>query len=185
MEKRSIDGGGSSRLMSSSFHWSRLTLLVWLLWLVGCSGEQPGGVKQGLGSRHVEPTTEAGVMSQQRPTPAAALSGGKHAVWVLMKESASLTTASKARGWRARGSSVYNSLTSTASTSQAALKRYLDQKGTKYKAHWIANAIRVEADEATIAELKQRSDVARVFDDGQFEIPQPIPSNGQSVDTVE
>jgi len=185
MEKRSIDGGGSSRIMSSSFHWSRLTLLVWLLWLVGCSGEQPSDVKQGLGGRYIEPTTAPGIAPQQRPTSAAALAGGKRAVWVLMKESASLTTASKTRGWRARGASVYNSLTSTASTSQAALKRFLDQKGTKYKAHFIVNAVRVEADEATIAEIKERSDVARVFDDGQFEIPQPIPSNGQSVDAVE
>jgi len=188
MEKRSIDGGGSSRIMSSSFHWSRLTLLVWLLWLVGCSGEQPSDVnKQGLdGSRYIEPSKAAGITPQARPTPVAKLAGGKQAVWVQLKQSPSLTTASRTRGWRARGTAVYNALTSAASTSQASLKSYLDAKGVKYKAHWIVNAVRVEADEATIAELKKRSDVARVFDDGHLEIPQPIPSTGQaSVDAVE
>ncbi|HEY6725366.1 MAG TPA: carboxypeptidase regulatory-like domain-containing protein [Polyangiaceae bacterium] len=185
MENTSTHDGGHSRFMSWNLRGPLLTLLVWLSWLVGCSGEQPSGVQQGLDGTRFEPTSAPGALQAQRPMPAA-VAGNKRVVWVELKQSASLTTASRTRGWRARGQSVYSELTRTAASSQASLRRFLEQKGVKYKAHWIVNAVRVEADEATIAELEQRSDVARVLDDQRYEIPQPTPGNGQaSVNSVE
>ncbi|HEU5073639.1 MAG TPA: S8 family serine peptidase, partial [Polyangiaceae bacterium] len=186
MTNESISDEGRSGFMSSDYRWPRLILLTWLLWLVGCSGEQPGDVQQELdGSRFVEPTAAPGTLQGQRPT-SATVAGTKRVVWVQLKQSASLGAASKARGWRARGQAVFNELTTTAATSQASLKQFLEQRGVKYRAHWIVNALRVEADEATITEIAQRSDVARVLDDHYYEIPQPSPGNGQaSVNSVE
>lgn len=178
MNNEPICGGGDSRFLSSSCRRSGFTLLLWILWLVGCSGEQPGGVQQGLdGDRFIEPPAAPGGLQAQRPTVTVA--GNTRAVWVELKQRASLTSASKTRGWSARGKSVYDELVQTAASSQASLKQHLDRKRVKYKAHWIVNALRVEADEATIAEIEQRSDVARVVDDHYFEIPQPTPGNGQ------
>lgn len=185
MQNESIRGGRCSRFMSSSFRWPRLTLLLWLLWLIGCSGEQPDSMQQGLDGDRFEPTGAPGSLQAQRPMPAT-VAGNKRVVWVELKQSASLATASRTRGWRARGQSVYSELTRTAAASQASLRQFLQQKGVKHKAHWIVNAVRVEADEATIAEIARRSDVARILDDQRYEIPQPTPGTSQaSVNSVE
>ena len=151
---------------------------------VGCKSDEdqgraePEGVQklaatpvsdQGAGTSSAAPTTGAG-------NPDAAVgpgtgTGSNQAVWVVMKAKAATTQAAATKDWKTRGSNVYNALVSTASTSQSALHALLVQKNVKHRPFWIVNAIKVEADQATIDEIAQRSDVAEVVKDKAYSIP--------------
>lgn len=105
----------------------------------------------------------------------------------MMKQRANLgVAASASKSWSKRGSNVYQSLTSTARTSQSSLVQALKTKGIAHKPFWIVNAVKVTADDATITELSRRSDVAKVIPDGVVSIPEPRPGTQEAViDTIE
>lgn len=106
---------------------------------------------------------------------------GQRSVWLVLKQKPNLTNAVTGRNWKSRGTAVLQTLTSNARSSQANLLQTLQARGITHKPFWIVNAIKVTADDATIAELSQRSEVARVVDDKALEIPKPIPSASKAI----
>lgn len=92
-----------------------------------------------------------------------------------MRERANLKPARGVTNWRNRGETVRRALVDTANRSQASLKTFLTQRGAKTRSFFIANALRVEADQATIDAIAKRSDVARVVPDRVYAIP-PVDS---------
>lgn len=65
-------------------------------------------------------------------------------------------------------------LQAQAEQGQAGVRAALDEAGLAYRAFWIANAIRVEADADTLAALSQRRDVRRIYADKPMRLPEPI-----------
>ena len=104
-------------------------------------------------------------------------------VWVVMKDKAALSQAAATKDWKTRGANVHDALTTTASQSQSALHTALVQKGVKHKSYWIVNAMKVEADQATIADIAKRSDVAQVIADKKYSIP-PLQPGGKTPGTT-
>jgi len=100
-------------------------------------------------------------------------------VWVVMKDSAPRAQATGTNNWNTRGANVHNALTSTASQSQSSLRAALVKKGVKHKSFCIVNAMKVEADQATIDEIAKRSDVARIVKDHKYSIP-PLQPAGRT-----
>jgi hypothetical protein len=96
----------------------------------------------------VTPANDAGSDTRTEPD-----SGIKSVVWVKVKQQANLTQAITVKDWKGRGESVRNALTTNANNSQSAIRSFLSQRGVKFRPFWIVNAIRVEADQATIDEL--------------------------------
>ena len=84
-------------------------------------------------------------------TLATTLAQGASEFWVRFADRADLSATSAIDGWRARGQAVYDALTATADTSQAAVRDYLAAEGVEYKAYWAANAIHIEAGTAALA----------------------------------
>ncbi|MGE5786088.1 MAG: S8 family serine peptidase, partial [Myxococcales bacterium] len=102
-------------------------------------------------------------------------------VWVKMKQKPSLAAAAASKDWTTRGKQVHSVMTSTASSSQASLVAYLAAEKIQYKAFWIANAIKIKADEDAIAAIAKRSDVERIVPDGGLTIAPPKRSSLQIV----
>lgn len=121
-------------------------------------------------------------LAASKATPA-----GQRTVWVKLKPRANLSGAvANVKGWGKRGTAVHNALLSTARSSQSSLVQALKDKGVTHKPFWIANTVKVTADEATIAELAKRSDVAKIVDDRIFRIPEPQPGAAEAIiNTIE
>lgn len=174
-------------------HLSLSQLWLCLLFLVGCSARfEASDVKQSeVEQSGADLTTAAGpgATSKTKQTKAAkaeSLPAGQRVVWVKMKAAASLSVQAQPKAWKARGEAVYKSLTNAAKSGQASLRTTLDQKHVSYKSFWAVNALRVVADDATINEIKGRSDVASVVDDYRIEIPEPNPGRvEQAVQGIE
>jgi subtilisin family serine protease len=114
------------------------------------------------------PTTLPAPLPAPAPQPP---STQKKTVWVVMHQTASLTQALATRDWKTRGQLVYNQLTATAASSQVGVRALLVTRGATYKPFWIANTLRVTADQATIDELATRPDVARIVPDSTYQLP--------------
>lgn len=112
------------------------------------------------------------VLSAQQAADAADKRSEK-AVWVVLKQKPGLASAATSKDWKVRGKQVHDALTTTASKSQASLIAYLSEKQIAYKPFWIANAVKIRADAATIDEIAKRSDVAKIVKDGGFSIEPP------------
>ena len=106
------------------------------------------------------------------PQPQAApLVAGRRAVWLMMKDQADLSGATARRTWKERGQFVYDRLTAASARSRAALQASLAASGAKVSHFWIVNAVRVEADEATISALARDPAVAEVLPEQVFAVP--------------
>jgi subtilisin family serine protease len=103
--------------------------------------------------------------------------GGTKVVWVMMKDQADLSQAVSVTDWSIRGQSVVDSLTNIAENSQNAIRATLAQQGINYQPFWIVNALRVEANQATIDALAKRSDVSAILADDVYSIPEPQPGD--------
>ena len=100
--------------------------------------------------------------------------------WVMLRDKADLETAKRAKGWKERGDAVVNELKATAEKSQKGLKHLLKGKNKKFEAFWIANAIKVTADTATIKELAARPEVAEILNDEPLQLPAPRPGEEEA-----
>ncbi|MGH3681460.1 MAG: S8 family serine peptidase [Natronosporangium sp.] len=96
--------------------------------------------------------------------------------WVVLDQQADLTTAAAVEGWEARGSQVYDTLTTTAEQSQAGLAALLSDRGADHQSFWIVNAIKVTGDRALVDELAGRPEVGEILADRTYQIPQPRPA---------
>jgi subtilisin family serine protease len=113
------------------------------------------------------------------PAPASksqpAAPGPSMSAWLILKQKADLSRAFTIQDWNARGRYVVEQLQATARTSQAGLRGALNVQGLRHRPIWIVNAIRVDADAATLKALARRPEVERVVPDVPFRIPKPIP----------
>jgi len=111
---------------------------------------------------------------------------GQATFWVILRDKADLSPAFGARDWKARGSFVYEHLTSAASESQASLRLMLQDRGVLYQPFWIINAIRVTGGQDILTDIAARPEVAEITADRTFEIPQPLPGKDEpGVETIE
>lgn len=111
---------------------------------------------------------------------------GDTTFWVILREKAELGSAKNIKSWKDRGQFVVERLQDTANRSQGSIRSLLKGKGKKYETFWIANAIKVTADQATIKELATRPEVLEITADEP--IPVPDPGDGKeepSADAVE
>lgn len=100
--------------------------------------------------------------------------GRETSFWVILQEKADLEPAKQVKGWKERGDFVVNQLKAVADRSQKDLRSLLKGKNKQFESFWIANAIRVTADQATIAELAARPEVEQIIADEPAQLPQPI-----------
>jgi len=100
------------------------------------------------------------------------LQGGRTvAYWVLLRQKADLSGASRIQDWDARGSFVYQRLNAVANSSQKGLRAVLRSQGVNAKAFWIINAIRVRSTIATLVAVAARDDVERILPDWNARLP--------------
>jgi hypothetical protein len=100
--------------------------------------------------------------------------------WVLLRDKADLEPAKNIKSWKERGDFVVDQLKATADRSQKELRKLLKDKGKNFEAFWIANAIKVTADTATIKELATRPEVAEIINDEPQRLPEPQPGQEEA-----
>ena len=112
-------------------------------------------------------------------------SKGEATFFVVLKQKADLRPAHGISNRTERGVFVHQRLQAVAEQSQAALRRWLADRGVSHKSFWIVNAIRVTGDEALLGELAARPEVDRIVLEGGYEIPKPEPGSEEAlVDAV-
>src|SRR6187551_320030 len=116
--------------------WAGSALLVGVrLW--GCSAQQETSEEDSLSQKDQAATLtgapqQAKATSAKAPRPshttdAARAADGRHRVWVVMKNTASLAVVNT-KDWKARGQSVHQNLVRSADQAQASLKSWLKDK---------------------------------------------------------
>jgi serine protease AprX len=95
------------------------------------------------------------------------MNGGTASVVVFLADQADVSAANDIKDQDARGWFVYKSLKATADRTQAPIRKLLDGANVQYQAFWAANMMVVDADQALVAQLAARSDVARIDSNDQ------------------
>ncbi len=116
----------------------------------------------------------SGSNTNASPQTSALQTKSRSSVWLVLKDRAALERAHTMRDWKSRGDFVYNELKKKADSTQAPIRALLDSRGVSYRSFWIVNAIKVDADAATLDELKKRTDIAKILPDRVYKIPEPI-----------
>ena len=106
---------------------------------------------------------------------------GEATFFVVLKQKADLRPAHGIGNRAERGVFVHQRLQAVAAQSQAALRRWLADRGVSHQAFWIVNAIRVTGDEALLSELAARPEVDRIVLEGGYEIPKPEPGSEEAL----
>lgn len=106
---------------------------------------------------------------------------------VEFTERADLAAAAALADWDERGASVVRELHATAESSQAGLRKELDEEGVDYTGFWITNAILVHGGTRELADsIAQQPDVAALTSPEVYQIPEPAPGDEEpTVDAVE
>ena len=92
---------------------------------------------------------------------------------LYLSEQADLSGAADLQSKDEKGQYVYDQLTAVAAQSQPALLQALDKLGVAYEPFWIANMVWVRGDEAALAKLAQRPEVAHVYANPTVAAEQP------------
>jgi subtilisin family serine protease len=92
----------------------------------------------------------------------AAQAGGEVEAIVRLADTADLSGAAALPDKDAKGRYVYDQLRRTATTSQAGLRRLLDERGADYRPYWVTNMIWVRGDWALLQELARRPEVVAI-----------------------
>jgi serine protease AprX len=95
-------------------------------------------------------------------TPAKPPADRTDSVLVVLREQADLSGAARIADRLERRRFVYESLRAQADAAQAPLRRELERRGIRYRAHFLLDMLEVEADPTDAAWLARRADVARV-----------------------
>jgi subtilisin family serine protease len=157
---------------------AQATRACWLVALLACVAaceqstrsdqlSEVGVAEQALQVAPTGPTGSTGGTGTATGSPKTA----KRAVWVKLRERANLTQARGVATWNGRGTAVLDALRTTATRSQAGVRAFLAQRNVQAQPFWIANVIRIEADQATIDTLARRADVEAVVPDRVYSIP--------------
>ena len=110
------------------------------------------------------------------PRSAAKPPNEKVTAWVVMKERANLAGVHGVRDWKARGKAVHERLQDAANVNQAGLRAWLTRNNVEHKPFWVVNTVRVTANQATLAEIAKRPDVAEILEDKVIPVPPLIPA---------
>ncbi len=103
---------------------------------------------------------------------------GQANFWIGMAVQADLSAAYD-MDWESRGRYVYNTLTETASQTQAGAIAYLEAHNLDYESFWINNSLYVRGGDLTaVQDLAARGDVARIKADEVFYLPEPPEDEG-------
>ncbi len=92
---------------------------------------------------------------------------------LYLTEQADLSGAAKLPTKEEKGQYVFDQLTAVAARTQPDLIKELDRLDIAYQPFWIANMIWVKGDEAVLAQLARRPDVAHVYANPQIKMPEP------------
>jgi len=92
---------------------------------------------------------------------------------VLLSEQTDLSAAAALGSKTAKGAYVYQTLSSTAESSQKALRAMLDSKGVPYRSYWVVNTLWVRGDINLIQQIAQRPEVAHVYANPQVQLSLP------------
>ena len=104
---------------------------------------------------------------------AAAASDGEAEFLLYLTEQADLGGAADLQSKDEKGQYVYDQLTAVAAQSQPALLQELDKLGVAYEPFWIANMVWVRGNEAVLAQVAQRPEVAHVYANPTVAAEQP------------
>jgi subtilisin family serine protease len=97
---------------------------------------------------------------------------GPVTAWVMLKDRRPPTlTAATRRNWNQLGQEVYAQLTTRASVTQSSLLTWLSERRIEHKSFWIVNAVRITADQDTLAEVARRPEVDRLVPEGTYSLP--------------
>ncbi|MEJ3743312.1 S8 family serine peptidase [Actinomycetes bacterium KLBMP 9797] len=103
---------------------------------------------------------------------------------VYLRERADLSGAAKRATTDARATDVYKALTTTATRTQADLRTDLAARKAPHKAFWIANALRVTGDKATVDAIAARPDVERIEPARSYPLIAPTPGTAAAPGTL-
>ncbi|MGW1185955.1 S8 family serine peptidase [Streptomyces drozdowiczii] len=128
-------------------------------------------------------TTPLPALAADSPAPSATASAkidsalksavrdGKDATfYVVLKDQADLSGAKKQKTHAKKAKAAYSELRSHAKSSQKSLNAFLDKKKVGHQDFWITNTVKVTGDQALVAELAKRSDVASVVKQHSFKL---------------
>ncbi|HEU4426109.1 MAG TPA: S8 family serine peptidase [Pilimelia sp.] len=92
---------------------------------------------------------------------------------VYLRDKADLSKAAKLTDSDAKATHVYQQLTRTAKDSQDGLLAALAAQGTEHRAFWIANAVWVNGDRATVDAIAKRPEVERIEPSRTYALLEP------------
>ncbi|HEX6292737.1 MAG TPA: carboxypeptidase regulatory-like domain-containing protein [Herpetosiphonaceae bacterium] len=143
---------------SRTFRWSTLMMMAVFLFPLIASASQP-----------TKPLAKIDAKVLQQAT-----AKNETTFWVLLREQADLQPAKNIKSWKDRGTFVVERLQATAEKSQRNIRSLLRGRNKDFQSFWIANAIKVTADQATIKELAAQPEVQEILADEQLPVPDPI-----------
>ncbi|MFJ8580896.1 carboxypeptidase regulatory-like domain-containing protein [Micromonospora sp. NPDC093277] len=95
--------------------------------------------------------------------------------WVKLSVKANLDAAQDIADWGKRGQYVYDTLTSTAKTSQADVIKQLEANDADYESFWISNRILVEDGTLELAKkLAAQPEVSQIVESTTFDLVEPV-----------
>jgi len=125
------------------------------------------------------PLTAGGPQAEVRPWVLEHTTPGRTAeVFVVLREQADLSGASRLVDKRDRGRYVFQQLQSIAERSQAPLRKWLDKHAVSYRPYYIVNAILLRADRELVDTLASRPDVLRIEGNPHIRNQMPTPVAG-------
>ena len=98
----------------------------------------------------------------------------KSTFWVILGEQADLSAARAEKEKDDKAAEVYRSKTEFARSTQAGLRKLLDNRKAEYTPFWISNSIKVTGNAKLLGEIATRSEVARIEADTTVALPKPI-----------
>ncbi|MET0866312.1 MAG: carboxypeptidase regulatory-like domain-containing protein [Nakamurella sp.] len=107
--------------------------------------------------------------------------------YIDFTEHADLSKAEPGLNWAEQGAAVVKALQTTADTSQAQVRRELDEAGVSYTSFWISNTILVRGgSQQVVNAMAARVQVEAIRTPRTYQIPEPMAGiDEQSVDAVE
>ena len=103
---------------------------------------------------------------------------------VFLSEQADLSGAAKLSTKLEKGKFVFQQLTEVAKRSQSTLLRALDEQGVAYQSFWVANMVRVRGSMATVQQMAQRGDVARIEANPVVHFQEPVREQSYSPSAI-
>lgn len=107
-------------------------------------------------------------------------SDDKATFWVRMKRGADLSGARRAGTKETKAELVYEAKTRTAESTQAGLRKLLDQHRAEYTPFWIVNAVKVTAGSKLAAEISGMPEVDRIEPVRTLTLPKPAEDKPQA-----